>query len=497
MSVILTLVALPTLAQAMLCQKLVDDLNKPTTENTSIYFVMPLKTGSCNLNCTIKLLPDLKKMQVKTLWLGPIHPQTQSEYGIHGKNDHGYWPADHGEVALGGIPVFKNLIEQADSRGIGIWMDAVIGHFGYGDSIKINGKEVSLKDSNYFIVSEHGSPLMNPRMHEISGSMEFSTDREQLIGLQKELAQFPIYHLPKIRTENPEMSKYLIDSYGKFVDMGVAGFRIDAAKHIELDFLKKFINSLQERGLLKNGKAPQFMLEMTIKSSETLDVMIQSLKEGAHDPDGVFAIDFPLAYEIRRLQDENYRFDWLVGFLNHRWQKKLNLKNLIPFVENHDFEGSIQRPFTASLAYALSDFFSGQAPIITHGLENSNRADHNNRRHIEKVDANADLTKMRSEIASSLGLKRREADSENIKIIKADDHLIAAERNIDNGKKLLVVANKSNESKTFNLSGKKVINIVYAKAESDLLPTLEFTGVSNLQLPPHSFIFLEIKQELK
>lgn len=52
-----------------------------------------------------------------------------------------------------------------------------------------------------------------------------------------------------LNTENPEVIQYLIDSYNKYIDMGVDGFRIDTVKHINrLMFNEYFIPAFKERG---------------------------------------------------------------------------------------------------------------------------------------------------------------------------------------------------------------------------------------------------------
>ena len=52
-----------------------------------------------------------------------------------------------------------------------------------------------------------------------------------------------------LNTENPETYKYLIDCYGKFIEMGVDGFRIDTGGHISrLTFNSAFIPAFKELG---------------------------------------------------------------------------------------------------------------------------------------------------------------------------------------------------------------------------------------------------------
>ena len=52
-----------------------------------------------------------------------------------------------------------------------------------------------------------------------------------------------------LNTENPEVAKYLVDAYTKYINMGVDGFRIDTVKHISrLTWNKEFLPQLQAAG---------------------------------------------------------------------------------------------------------------------------------------------------------------------------------------------------------------------------------------------------------
>lgn len=67
-----------------------------------------------------------------------------------------------------------------------------------------------------------------------------------------------------LNTENPAVSKYLVEQYGKFIDMGVDGFRIDTTGHISrLTFNTAFIPQFLALGEQYKSKrlngAPFFM----------------------------------------------------------------------------------------------------------------------------------------------------------------------------------------------------------------------------------------------
>ncbi|WP_450091464.1 alpha-amylase family glycosyl hydrolase [Paenibacillus hexagrammi] len=52
-----------------------------------------------------------------------------------------------------------------------------------------------------------------------------------------------------LNTENPAVAHYLIDTYNKYIDMGVDAFRVDTVKHVSrYDFNKYFIPAWKNRG---------------------------------------------------------------------------------------------------------------------------------------------------------------------------------------------------------------------------------------------------------
>lgn len=52
-----------------------------------------------------------------------------------------------------------------------------------------------------------------------------------------------------LNTENPDVANYIVDSYSKYIDMGVDAFRIDTVKHISrLTFNNEFLPAFKARG---------------------------------------------------------------------------------------------------------------------------------------------------------------------------------------------------------------------------------------------------------
>lgn len=68
---------------------------------------------------------------------------------------------------------------------------------------------------------------------------------------EDETAQNSTIHedLPDLNTENPKVQQYLIDTYCRYIEMGVDAFRIDTVKHINrLMFNRHFVPGFKACG---------------------------------------------------------------------------------------------------------------------------------------------------------------------------------------------------------------------------------------------------------
>jgi alpha-glucosidase len=78
--------------------------------------------GMGDLDGVTMRLDHLAWLGVEAIWLNPIHPSPNRDWG--------YDVADYLDVApeLGGLPSLDRLIEQAGHRGIGVILDLVPNH---------------------------------------------------------------------------------------------------------------------------------------------------------------------------------------------------------------------------------------------------------------------------------------------------------------------------------------------------------------------------------
>lgn len=152
--------------------------------------------GIGDLNGITENLDYLVDLGVTALWLLPINPSPSY---------HGYNVTDYLDIhpEYGTLEDFQNLIDQAEAVGIKIVIDLVINH---------------TSDQHPWFISARSSTSSPYRDYYIwNGGNAY----ESFVGGMKDL-----------NFDNPAVVQEIKDIMDFYLEMGVHGFRIDAAKHI-------------------------------------------------------------------------------------------------------------------------------------------------------------------------------------------------------------------------------------------------------------------------
>lgn len=161
---------------------------------------------------------------VTGIWLMPINPSPSY---------HGYDVTDYRSIHpdYGTLDDFKRLLAEADKRGIKIIMDLVVNHTSTEhDWFKQAASDKAAATRDWYIWAEDqgktpsgvsaagsGSPW-----HELNGAHYMGTFWGGMPDLN--------FDNPKVREEMKDIGKF-------WLELGVDGFRIDAAKHIYEDMM--------------------------------------------------------------------------------------------------------------------------------------------------------------------------------------------------------------------------------------------------------------------
>ncbi|MCM1291379.1 MAG: alpha-amylase family glycosyl hydrolase [Prevotella sp.] len=233
----------------------------------------------------IDRLDYIKALGFTTVWITPV------VQNCSGTDFHGYHAMDFSKVDLryesrkewGASEdiAFQDLIDAAHARGMKIILDIVLNHTGnFGEAHFAPLFTRSGDIRNQANVSESIIPnteLLGSDYNELDGTAQFNRRFPYLKNSGgKNLDTNNYWHhvgtgwnwdFPNrwwgqiagdcvdLNTENPAVSDYLVKCYGKFIEMGVDGFRIDTTGHISrLTFNKSFIPQFLALGEKYKGK---------------------------------------------------------------------------------------------------------------------------------------------------------------------------------------------------------------------------------------------------
>lgn len=219
----------------------------------------------------IEKLDYIKAMGFTAVWITPI-VENASGYDYHGYHAHDFSKVDK-RYESDGVG-FQELINAAHAKGMKIILDIVLNHtgnFGEANLCKLFTRDWTKDQSDI-------NACMVPYTKKDGGKLpdNYSSSVQQQYGWR--LAQMKntdgknndnhnyFHHYAHfnwdnssrwhgqiagdcvdLNTENPAVTNYLVECYGKFIAMGVDGFRIDTSGHISrLTFNKAFLPQFTE-----------------------------------------------------------------------------------------------------------------------------------------------------------------------------------------------------------------------------------------------------------
>lgn len=244
---------------------------------TSVKDVSPAATGGVFVHLFEWRWNDIAKECVwlgqKGFWAVQISPPMEhvppraNMYG-NPANAYPWWvryqPVTHDVAKFvsrsGTLDEFKAMVKACDAAGVGIIVDAVINHTtGVGEGTGTAGSTYT----NYTYPQYSGDDFH--KCDTPDGDIKSYQDREQIQTCE-------LSNLADLRTGKPEVQAKLRAYLQSVLDLGVIGFRIDAAKHVSADDMAAILNGLKRA----NGAAPYVFQEVIdpgnepVKASEYL-----------------------------------------------------------------------------------------------------------------------------------------------------------------------------------------------------------------------------------
>ncbi|MDS0524658.1 alpha-amylase family glycosyl hydrolase [Clostridium sp. SHJSY1] len=266
--------------------------NRTDFRDESIYFVMTSRfydgDTSNNVHCwddakagnpdsdpawrgdfkgLIEKLDYIKALGFSAIWITPV-VENASGYDYHGYHAINFSKVDSRYESEGAS--YQDLINAAHAKGLKIVQDIVLNHtgnFGEENLFPLFRKNRTLKDIAENLIKVDVDGKLPSNYNSLTPAEQYQA---RIAAMKEDMKDTKyIYHHEKslswegytvqtgqiagdcvdLNTENPEVSKYLIDSYNKYIDMGVDAFRIDTVKHISrLTLNKEFIPAFKSRG---------------------------------------------------------------------------------------------------------------------------------------------------------------------------------------------------------------------------------------------------------
>ncbi len=179
-------------------------------------------------------LDSLKAMGITMIWISPFLDNSNTDY-VGWWPYHGYHPIDFYAVDehFGTLADLKDLVEQAHAIGLKIIFDMPFNQTA-ADHPWVNQES----KISWFHLDKQGQPF------DI-------TDWQD----QQQIEQGELHGLPDLAQENPAVSQYLYDVSKYWIEeTGCDGFRLDAVKHIPLDFWRAY------NPKIKSLAGPDFLL---------------------------------------------------------------------------------------------------------------------------------------------------------------------------------------------------------------------------------------------
>ena len=275
-------------------------------------------------------LSYIRDLGADALWLSPVFNMRTQKFHEHGAF-HGYWVQnlDAIEHAFGGEKALTSLTEQSKSQGVQLIMDMVYNHVSFDSPM----------------LSTHADWFHEDKTIE-NWDDPFERTHHQVHGL------------PDLDQSNPEVYNYLLKQSLFWKQKAeLSGFRIDAIRHMENEFLSKLSNDLNQE------ESNTWLLGEDFQGNpvELID------RANATSLDALF--DFPNYYAMTDLFCKGLSHG---AFAANLWLDRQYPPDFqfVTFLDNHDLPRLHSSCTQENAMQALFTQFSIRGlPMITYGSE--------------------------------------------------------------------------------------------------------------------------------
>ena len=267
-------------------------------------------------------LDYIADLGVTAIWLNPTQENDMPEGSYHGYAITDYYQADR---RFGSNDEFKQMVDQAHSKGLKVVMDMIFNHCG---------------SHNYLFTDRPSDDWFNFKSNYVQTSFKtasvqdiHASDYERKIATDGWFTQA----MPDLNQRNRHVARYLIQSSIWWIEFaGINGIRQDTHPYADFDFMSQWCHDVLT-------EYPHFNIvgETWLNSNVLVSFWQKDSKLAAPRNSNLPTVmDFPLQALMNRSFDEETN-DWGGGLYNlydYNTQDLVyaNPLNLLIFLDNHD-----------------------------------------------------------------------------------------------------------------------------------------------------------------
>ncbi|MFH5822174.1 pullulanase-type alpha-1,6-glucosidase [Georgenia sp. AZ-5] len=346
-------------------------------------------------------LDYLEGLGTTAIWLTPSFKNNpvQGEGAAASAGYHGYWITDFTQIDphLGTNAELEAFIDDAHGRGIKVYFDIITNHtadlisyaegsYGYVDKATAPYRDAA---GDVFDPAEHAGRDSFPELDPAT-SFPYTPvrDAEGPAMVPEWLNDVTLYHnrgnstwsgesvtygdfdgLDDLMTEDPRVVDGMVEIYRTWMDLGIDGFRIDTAKHVNFEFWEQWTAAIQDHAAATN---PGFFT-----FGEVYDADARLTAPYVRDTDMSAVLDF--AYQSAALSyAKGFTARGLSGLFasdDYYTTADSSADALPTFLGNHDMgrvgyllQGAGSELERSALAHSLMYLTRGQ-PVVYYGDE--------------------------------------------------------------------------------------------------------------------------------
>lgn len=344
-------------------------------------------------NDMILKISDFKKMGITSIWLPPVYKGTTNNdvgYGAYDLYDLGEFDQKGSiRTKYGTKKELKKLLKKLKENNIDIYADVVLNHKAGADkaeeflAIKVDQEDRNKEleeaknikgwtgftfpgrgdkyskfkwNFNHFTGVDYDDRTGEDGIYKIMGK-----DKGWSFGVSKEKGNFDYLMFADIELENKDVKKELLAWANWFIEeLSLDGFRMDALKHMEKNFMEEFSADIYKN----HGKDFYITGEYWSSDYNEIENYLNSIDYK------IDLFDVPLHFNFQTASIEKENYDLRTIFENTL--VKINPSLAVTFVDNHDSQPhqsleSFVEEWFKEIAYGLILLRKDGYPCVFYG----------------------------------------------------------------------------------------------------------------------------------